>query len=214
MGTTNTTRSEQGLRERKKQETRAAIHRAALSLVADRRLGDVTVDEIATAAGVSARTFFNYFPTKDAAVVGTSVDLAAGIEAGVLARPESEEIRESVFAVLLTLVPSSVEPDVVSQRREILRSHPELLASMFGLSRDTEDALARAIARRLGLDVESDPYPRILAVTSLAALRSVIGRPGPDETAPELLQRVRAAFDLLAGGLAWAPDLGSSSAPS
>ena len=58
--------------ERKKRETRRAIHRAALDLVEESGFDAVTTDQIAGRAGVSPRTFFNYFPTKEAAVLGTT----------------------------------------------------------------------------------------------------------------------------------------------
>src|SRR5690606_24116273 len=59
------------LRERRRSATRQEIHHAAVALVLERGLAGVTVEEIAEAAGVSPRTFFNYFPTKrDALVTG------------------------------------------------------------------------------------------------------------------------------------------------
>jgi len=58
------------LRERKKQQTRDTLHEAARRLVEERGLDGVTVEDICAAAGVSARTFFNYFPTKAVAALG------------------------------------------------------------------------------------------------------------------------------------------------
>ncbi|MFT8396329.1 TetR/AcrR family transcriptional regulator [Propionibacterium sp.] len=58
------------LRERKKQQTRRAIHEAALNLVEEAGLDATTIEQICAMADVSPRTFFNYYPTKSAAVLG------------------------------------------------------------------------------------------------------------------------------------------------
>ena len=62
-----------GLRERKRRATRSAIERAAIALVDECGYEGVTVAQICDRANVSQGTFFNYFPTKDAAIVGIGV---------------------------------------------------------------------------------------------------------------------------------------------
>ncbi|MDR0345295.1 MAG: TetR/AcrR family transcriptional regulator, partial [Nocardiopsaceae bacterium] len=64
------TAARRGLRERKKQATRRALHDAALQLALERGLEHLTVEEISATADVSARTFFNYFPGKEEAILG------------------------------------------------------------------------------------------------------------------------------------------------
>ena len=59
-----------GLRELKKRQSRMAMHRAALELVLEHGLGGVTVEAIAQRAGVSTRTFFNHWSTKESAIIG------------------------------------------------------------------------------------------------------------------------------------------------
>ena len=58
------------LRERKKQQTREAIHEAALQLVDENGLDGTTIEQICHVAGVSTRTFFNYYQSKAAAALG------------------------------------------------------------------------------------------------------------------------------------------------
>src|ERR1700744_6588046 len=67
------------LRERKELATRRLLRRAALDLVAQRGLTNVIVEDIAEAAEVSPRTFFNYFPNKEAVLFGGDPDRAAAL---------------------------------------------------------------------------------------------------------------------------------------
>src|SRR6476646_4593563 len=75
------------LRERKKLATRRSLRRAALDLIAERGFSQVTVEDIAAAADVSPRTFFNYFPSKEAALFGTDPDRVAAPDEGGARRP-------------------------------------------------------------------------------------------------------------------------------
>jgi AcrR family transcriptional regulator len=67
-----------GVRERKKQQTREALHRAAIHLYVERGPDSVTVNDICDAAGVSRRTIFNYFESKDDAVLDWNEERAGG----------------------------------------------------------------------------------------------------------------------------------------
>src|SRR5215211_3463061 len=88
-----------GLRERKKLATRLALHEAALRLVAERGLEHVSVDDIAARADVSPRTFFNYFPSKDDAVVGLDPAMPEQQAEAFLAQPADRTAVEAVRAV-------------------------------------------------------------------------------------------------------------------
>jgi AcrR family transcriptional regulator len=97
-----------GLRERKKDETRQYLAEVAFRLFAERGFDAVTVAEIATAAGVAAKTVFNYFPVKEDLVLGARAEndamlLAALAERGDKSVPEivrqlSHRVRERVAA--------------------------------------------------------------------------------------------------------------------
>src|SRR4051794_41797661 len=79
-----------GLRERKKRATRQALHGAALRLVAERGFDDVPIEDIAAAADVSPRTFFNYFGSKEDVIVNPDPDRVERLR-GLLAEHTADE---------------------------------------------------------------------------------------------------------------------------
>src|SRR4029453_15549574 len=75
-----------GLRERKKQATREALRLAALRLAVEKGWDQVRVEDIAAEAGVSTRTFNNYFASKDEAFLATAYDRGTRIDYAVADR--------------------------------------------------------------------------------------------------------------------------------
>ena len=101
-----------GLRERKKVATRQALGEAAMRLAVERGLDKVLVEDIADAAGVSARTFNNYFASKYEAICALQQDRALRIGDELRARPAGEPLWESVTqAVLSQFGPADRAPD-------------------------------------------------------------------------------------------------------
>jgi AcrR family transcriptional regulator len=134
-----------GLRDRKKAATRRALHVAALELVAERGLDAVSVDEIATAADVSPRTFFNYFPTKDDAVLGLDPDESGSVAAAVAARPGDETPVEALRAVAVERAAEmALDSDLWTLRMRVVDASPVLLAGVSGVAMRT--ALHRWLA--------------------------------------------------------------------
>jgi AcrR family transcriptional regulator len=161
-----------GLRERKKAETRRALSSAALRLA--RELGPevVTVEAIAEAAGVSPRTFFNYFASKEDAIVGVAPAEASEILADLVARPEGEP----PLVALRAMCASAAEriealADEMQARHELAQLHPPLAARRSAAFADVERRLAGEIARRTGLDVDRDPYPALVVAAAMGALK-------------------------------------------
>jgi AcrR family transcriptional regulator len=166
-----------GLRERKKLATRLALHQAALELVAERGLDAVSVDDIAARADVSPRTFFNYFPSKDDAVLGLDPATPQRLAEAFSGRPESESPMQALHAVLLERAAKMAEePELWPLRIQVIESHPVLLARLMADFAESERALSAAIAERTGTQVGAHVYPALLAAVQSAVMRASLSR--------------------------------------
>lgn len=145
---------ELGLRERKRLATRRAIQFAVLELVAERGLDNVTVDEISRVADISPRTFFNYFTSKEDALIGDPPTLPdeERVEEFVAAGPHSD-ILSGLGDMLATSgenVPDDL--DLLKLRRSLMKQHPQLFALRMATMRTFEDQLDVVVSRRLAAD--------------------------------------------------------------
>jgi len=168
-----------GRRERNKRATRRALSDAARQLVTERGLNAVTVDDIAEAAGVSVRTFSNYFAGKDEAVVGVDPDLIADYAARLRARPSGEHPVDAVRAVLLDADVRAADGSAELVRRlrtrhELVQRHPALLPRFLAGNAEFEAALTAALAERLGVDPRSDHRPALLISLMQGSTRTVV----------------------------------------
>jgi AcrR family transcriptional regulator len=187
-----------GLRERKKLATREALRLAALRLAVEKGWEQVRVEDIAAEAGVSPRTFNNYFASKDEAFLATAYDRGARIQAGLAARPADEPLWPAVInAVVRGFADEAVD---LRQARRI-RPTPALAAEQLKAIMVIERALADEIARRIGADLEYDPYPRLVAAVAISATRVTVQhwlRSESDLPFPPVL---REALERVAAGL-------------
>jgi len=152
-----------GLREQKKLATRQALSWAAMRLAVERGLDNVLVGDIAAAAGVSPRTYNNYFPSKEAAICGIVVDRGERVSAALLARPAGEPLADALLAAVMTQydMPGELDRDWVARTR-LVTSSPSLRGEFLKALADTERSLADAIAQRCGI---KDLFPAVLAAT-------------------------------------------------
>jgi AcrR family transcriptional regulator len=191
-----------GRRERKKLATHRALATAARELALGRGLDAVTVEDIAEAADVSVRTFFNYFSCKEEALVGIDPVVLAELEAELRERPPAEAPLDALREVLAPGVDDVAEAvRRWSLRTELVRRHPALLPRHLAALAEIEAALVRALAVRLGTDPAADPFPAVAVAAAMATLRATAawweeaGRPGALDAA------VGDAFATLAAGL-------------
>ena len=168
------------LRERKKLATRRELRRVALRLIAERGYSNVTVEEIAEVANVSPRTFFNYFPTKEAALFGADPELAAETRDAIVHQWPGQPVMTVLRAIMTTQAKLVVnefaelggDPLEWLARMRASRTDPHLHAAHGAQMAAIERSLAEAIAQRLGTSLERDPYPGLLASIATGVFRS------------------------------------------
>jgi AcrR family transcriptional regulator len=197
-----------GRRDRKKEVTRRALRNAALELVAERGFANVTVEDIAEAADVATRTFFNYFPSKESAVIGADPRRTEVARASLLARPPEESPLEAMRSVTVEYAAAIDEEfDDLGEGREawfrrlcIVREDPDLLGAYVGHVSEVERSLVAALAERLGKDPAHDPYPALVAATVFAAGRVAALYWSANGGVDSLARLTGAAIDCLAKG--------------
>ena len=137
-----------GLRERKKEQTRAAIQREALRLITERGYEATTCEQIAAAAEVSAATLFRYFPTKEDIVLQDGYDpvIAAAVVARQRAEPPLVAVRRGFADALAEVYVGDVEP--IRQRTALILSVPALRSRAREQNASLVEHLRRALAER------------------------------------------------------------------
>ncbi|MGH3098362.1 MAG: TetR/AcrR family transcriptional regulator [Streptosporangiales bacterium] len=155
-----------GLREQKKQATREALREAALRLALERGPDNVRVDDIAEAAGVSPRTYNNYFASREQAIVAAvTTERESRVAAAVTVRPANVRLSDAVVEAIVEQYTDQSEPG--RDALLLITTRPTLRDAFVGTATAIEHPLADAIAERLG-----DPQTaRVLAASVAAAVR-------------------------------------------
>lgn len=199
-----TTDTAPGRRERKKVATRRAIQRSALLLAARQGVENVTVEQIANRADVGLRTFFNYFPSKEDAILANTVPGMENLLVEFGARPAEEPVlvalREAVMRVMQDR--DAAGRDHLRALR-LVRDSPHLAPRQMAMHAAYEKTLADAVGDRVGPGAPP-VYPALCAAAALATLRVVLNRWLDSAETPSrdlLRQEVTGAFALLVEGL-------------
>jgi AcrR family transcriptional regulator len=197
----------EGLRERKKQRTREQIVEAAMGLFAERGYHATTIADIAEAADVSPRTFFSYFPSKEAVVFHDAERDLDGLASALRDRLPGETAFDALRRWIDTVIDERMgERDEALLRKRLCREDESLANFQGGLMARIQELLLEAIADDLGEPPDA-LRPRLVAAAALAALTSLEGssRRKADESAPvdksEALAVLDDAMIFLRGGL-------------
>ncbi|PXY24634.1 TetR/AcrR family transcriptional regulator [Prauserella muralis] len=189
--------SRTGLREQRKQATRAALREAALRLALERGPENVRVDDIAEAAGVAPRTYNNYFSSREQAIVAAvTAEREARVAAAVAARPAGVRLADAVADAIVEQYTDPGEHD--RDALLLITTRPALREAFVDTATAFEQPLAAAIAQRLG---ETAPHTsHVLAAGVAAAVRVALHewvRPAPEQPAGGLVVPSGSLPDLL-----------------
>jgi AcrR family transcriptional regulator len=188
--------------QRKRQLVSDELTEAALQLLALKGFDVVTIDEIAATAGVSRRTFFRYFASKEDVVVQFLTGMGSDIGAELAARPADE--RPSValrHAVWVPIAACADHPDRALRVVQLILRTPALLARFLERQAQWRDDLAAVLGSRLGLDPGTDLYPQLAAGMALSAFDTVLQRWSDNDGAEDPAGLTDRAFAVMAPAL-------------
>jgi AcrR family transcriptional regulator len=200
----------EGLRERKKRQTRAAIAEAAMALFQAHGFDAVTVADVARAADVSEKTVFNYFPTKEDLVLGHGAERTAALIDAIRTRPPGTSVidpfRDATMDLIDRVEREPIESIVALPR---LVTNSEQLRNRLFLDWEREAAtLAPVVAAEAGKP-EDDLVAAVVARTLTwthrlvfrAAFTRLIAGESRRKVAADLRRQARRAYDQLERGL-------------
>lgn len=182
------------LRQRRKLETTRLIHETAVQLARQGGVDGVTVEAICAAAGISQRTFFNYFPFKEAVFVFPPPPLPLQAQAQFLAA-QGELLADLIDLLEAQAVEMSGTRWVGPLMREISQAYPRLMPLQMAEFEKFEAELKRLVAQRLHAETDD---PRVLALAGFAIGTSrIVLQRWMDDPAADVPARLREALESL-----------------
>lgn len=191
-----------GLRQRKKEQTRRRIEAVARDLFAQHGFDRVTVDEIAAGSDIAPRTFFHYFATKEDVALADFAARLANLVTELDNRPTDEPPWVALRGAFL-VVASDYEHqrDQLKSQFMIMAGSPSVQARSLQLQADCENTLAASLAQRRGEGSDETITTSLLAASAVGAMRSSLRHwllTGHHVPLPSLLET---CFDQLTHGL-------------
>lgn len=200
--------ADEGLRQRKRRETRSTLSRAAIRLCIQRGWANVTVDEIAASANVSPRTFRNYFSTKAEAVAAGHLERMLRIADELRVRPA----REPLWTAIINSIATQFEPPPARKDEKspdvkrwmelirLFRSEPAVQGEMLKATAAAQGEFAKSIAERTGTSGD-ELYPQVVAAVVSSVVSVVMERWLRNGPSCSIVPLMREAFDLVAASL-------------
>jgi AcrR family transcriptional regulator len=158
----------ESLRDRQRAQIRADIRRAAFRLFVKRGYDAVTTEEIATAAGVSPRTFFRHVPTKEDLLLAPVRHGGAAIVNSLEQRPVKEPPDVALINAIIARTRSFDQADCEEWRKALLVA-PDLLDKVSIHTPADKERAAKLVAERMGTNPDADIRPGLLIQLAFAA---------------------------------------------
>jgi TetR/AcrR family transcriptional regulator, regulator of mycofactocin system len=186
-----------------------AVEKAALELLAVRGFDETSAEEIAAAAGISRRTFFRYFGTKNNIPFGNYAALLRELEDWLLTQPDDRPMFEVIVEAVVRFNRVHTDGPVAHRERmELIMHTPALRANAALVNAEWQAVLARYAAHRMGEPAEA-LGPQLVAHVSLGAASAAYEQWLRDESS-DLVEVMQRAFDLAQR----LPELEGAKAPS
>jgi AcrR family transcriptional regulator len=209
--------ADEGLRERKKRLTRQQISDTATGMFLERGFDEVRVAEVAAACGVSEKTVYNYFPTKESLLLDREDAMVDAVRRALGPDAPPGSPIEALVGELVDELDAMYEhwdddrdPDltVIQRFSELIESTPSLRAAQRDMMERIAQVAAESLAERAGMD-PTDPEPQIAAdamvglwrVQYTAMKKYSDGSRTPDEVHDAVVDEIRRAARLVDTGL-------------
>ncbi|QIM18648.1 TetR family transcriptional regulator [Leucobacter coleopterorum] len=192
--------------ELRKRQTRRALTRHARRLTIEHGLSGFTVEQVCELAGVSRRTFFNYFPSKEDAVVGSAEEIDPTIvKTFMQARPKgitgiSPALADDLITLAIEAIGEFGDFDEFDDPRLVIAREPQLLDRFIGAGEEAERELATLIQTREGLAADNPAVAIMVGLFTTLVWRTAYRFFQPDNKTPlaellaESLETARTLF--------------------
>lgn len=168
--------SPDNLRDRRRRQTSFDIHIAALRLARQRGVDKVTVEEISVEAGVSPRTFFNYFPSKEIAIAYVPLEIPAEVAAEFIAAgpaPHSVLLADVMRLAIRNLADNTPSREELADVLAVSHSHAGVGSAVLSQFDQFEQRLAGLVVERAGMQPDDD-VSTLIAALAMAIMRTGI----------------------------------------
>ncbi|PQP21953.1 hypothetical protein C5613_24760 [Rhodococcus opacus] len=160
-------------REWQKAAVRAELRTVAIEVFLAQGYHEANIAEIAERAGVSERTFYRYFPTKESVALDWIDETAPAVHEMLRRQRPTVSPSDALCEAFIAATPPSMDGTLEKPVLSLIFSTPRLLSAYYDHARTWEKDVAQVLAERLGTDVASDPRPALWSAMGFAIAHTV-----------------------------------------